>query len=159
MATTGATAYFITWSWHEQWLNGDERGSVDRMQNVYGTPMLAPHRGLNRSDADYLTQQPFILSDRQRVVVDSTIRKHLEIRGWLLLAIKVRTTHVHVVLGASGYSPEKVMGELKAWSSRRMQEAGLLDRCAKVWTRHGSTRHIFRDVGLSEAIHYVNHEQ
>ncbi|MGQ0761444.1 MAG: hypothetical protein ACT4OT_05435 [Acidobacteriota bacterium] len=34
-------AYLITFRCYGTWLHGDERGSVDRKQNVYGTPKTA----------------------------------------------------------------------------------------------------------------------
>ena len=36
-------AYLITFRSYGTWLHGDERGSVDRFHNVYGTPRLPPN--------------------------------------------------------------------------------------------------------------------
>jgi hypothetical protein len=35
-------AYFITFHTYGTWIHGDDRGSVDRHHNLYGTPMLPP---------------------------------------------------------------------------------------------------------------------
>lgn len=96
------------------------------------------------------------MTDEQRMVVDDVIRAHCEIRSWIIHALNVRTNHVHLVCAADR-PPEKIMGECKAWSSRRLRErAGAPDR---VWARHGSTRYITTEASLRRTIQYVLFEQ
>jgi hypothetical protein len=47
-------AYFITFRSYGSWLHGDERGSVDRSHNQYGSPFL-PH------DDDWVKQEQQLL--------------------------------------------------------------------------------------------------
>lgn len=92
-----------------------------------------------------------------RTLVNSVMRKHCDFRGWPIHALNVRTNHVHVVVSAS-VPPEKVMGELKAWASRRLHESGLLGN-EKIWTRHGSTRYLNDETSVDGAIRYVRDGQ
>jgi REP element-mobilizing transposase RayT len=105
-----------------------------------------------------MTEDAFVLSEEARGVVHRTIVAHTEFRGWELLALNVRTTHVHVVVSAS-LDPESVMGQYKAWASRRLREAGMLAARTKVWTPHGSTKYLWDIEDTREAVHYVRNLQ
>jgi len=72
----------------------------------------------------------------------------------VLHALNARTNHVHVVVSADR-SPERVMNALKSWSTRRMVETGCLPSGIKPWTRHGSTRYLWKDSDLRDACRYV----
>jgi REP element-mobilizing transposase RayT len=101
-----------------------------------------------------------VLDARRREIVGSTIRRHAELRNWRLLALNVRSNHVHVVVFCpDGSPPERAMEQFKAWSTRRLRETGLVGPEHRVWTEHGSTRWINSDSSLSAAIDYVlNHQ-
>jgi REP element-mobilizing transposase RayT len=105
-----------------------------------------------------LHHRPFVLEREQRLIVDQAIRDVCEYWGWTLHALNVRTNHVHFVLNAS-HSPEQVMTTLKAWSTRRLREAGLVDADAKLWSRHGSTRYLWTMADIETACRYVTEEQ
>ena len=49
----------------------------------------------------------------------------------------------------------KMMGEWKAWSSRRLREKGLMPAGRPVWTRHGSTRYLWNEREFAPAVEYV----
>ena len=152
-------AYFLTWSCYGSWLHGDARESVDRTRNAFGTARLDPDERARKAREKRLSAAPMVLDDVSRPVVHAAIIDHCTHRGWALFAVNVRTTHVHVVVQARDYMPEVVLDQLKAWSTRRMRDAGLVLRDAKVWTTHGSTIYIFDEVKLKEKVHYVLHEQ
>jgi len=59
---------------------------------------------------------------------------------------------VHVVVAASEPA-EQVMVSLKAWATRRLREAGL--GAGKTWARHGSTRYVWDEMGLTNVCEYV----
>jgi REP element-mobilizing transposase RayT len=136
-------------------LYGDQRGSVDDDHNVYGTPFLPNNSRRLGALRQRLTHPPLLLNDAARAVVAQTIREHCEQRSRELLAVNVRSNHVHVVVGFAGIAPEKMMGELKAWSSRRLREHGLVVRGRAVWTRHGSTRYLWTRRDIEPATRYV----
>jgi REP element-mobilizing transposase RayT len=147
-------AYFITYHTHGTWLHGDERGSVDDEHNRPGTAVL-PADARRHQAAALRKKHPAVeLDEACRAIVERTIRAVVDHRGWTLHAVNVRTNHVHLVVGAN-VSPEKVMNDLKSWSTRRMVEAGLFERGRKAWTRHGSTKYLWNEAALDDACRYV----
>src|SRR5882672_3802542 len=55
-------AYLITLRTYGIWLHGDERGSMDRKNNIYGTSTIAQNPRLQSSDAKQLKHPPVTLS-------------------------------------------------------------------------------------------------
>ncbi|MBK9314857.1 MAG: transposase [Acidobacteria bacterium] len=151
-------AYFITFRCFGTWLPGDDRGSVDRENNQYNTPYLPPNRNRYQFSMARLSQSPVILNDRQRALVESTIREVCDYRGWRLYAINVRTNHVHVVVTADN-TPERVMGDFKSYATRRLREKNAISQSDRIWAQHGSTRYLWNWNHIKSAIHYVLYEQ
>ncbi len=148
-------AYFITWSTYGTWLHGDERGSVARAgENYPNTPMIPPSPAREDFESAELKHPGVVLDEVAREIVRATITDHAAIRAWGIRALNVRSNHVHVVVGCP-CSPEKAMGEFKAWCTRRLRETGVVCKDARVWTRHGSTKHLFEPESLQRAIRYV----
>ena len=79
-------------------------------------------------------------------------------RKWTPLAAHVRTNHVHAVVEAEE-RPEKVMNDFKVYSSRALNRSGLDGPSRKRWARHGSTRRLWSDEEVQNAIRYVVDEQ
>ena len=148
-------AYFITFRCYGTWLHGDARGSADRSgSHQPGHPLIPRHPGLHRRRESALVHTPTTFGPRQRTVVDKAIRGVCLHRGWELHALNVRGDHAHVV--ASGQCrPEGMMTAFKAWSTRRLREAGLVSSERKVWSRHGSTRYLWNECAVEEACLYT----
>jgi len=146
-------AYFLTWRTYGTWLHGDDRGSVDREHNTYGAALLRPEPACVERNCGRMRDRPVVLDQEQRRHVDLAIRSRCLAAGWELLALNVRTNHVHVVLGASE-PPDQVMVSLKAWATRRLRECGLAPS-GRTWARHGSTRYIWDATGLAHVCLYV----
>jgi hypothetical protein len=70
----------------------------------------------------------------------------------------VSTTHVHAVVEAE-VAPERVLGDFKAYASRRLNQMGLDGPDRKRWTSHGSTRWLWKPQRISAASQYVVAEQ
>ena len=70
----------------------------------------------------------------------------------------VRTNHVHVVVEAP-VTPERVLIELKAYASRKLNESGLDTSERRRWSRHGSTRYLWQREEVEAAIVYVADHQ
>jgi len=51
------------------------------------------------------------------------------------------------------------MNAFKTHASRSLNEAGVDTPDRKRWTRHGSTRHLWKPEHVAKAIHYVVHGQ
>ena len=146
--------YLITCRTYGTWLHGDARGSVDRDHNLYGTPLRDAHRGLQQAERRRLKIAPVTLNARQREVVAETIRAVCRKRGWSLSALNVRTTHFHAVVAAPE-APERVMHAFKAYATRRLREDGLHAQDVPLWSRHGSTRYLWKGPQLENACRYV----
>jgi REP element-mobilizing transposase RayT len=148
-------AYFLTWSCYGTRLHGDVRGTVDDEHRTFGTPFAPPKPRREAFERELLKCAPVVLSDAMREVVDDTVRAHCVFRRWPLLAINVRTTHVHVVVGAMHRDPGAMAGQFKAWSTRRLREAGLRREDEPVWSKRDSTRYLWTDEHVAEAVDYV----
>jgi REP element-mobilizing transposase RayT len=154
----GAPAYFITFHTYGTWLPGDPRGTVRRHQNVYGEPTHGRCDALLERSRELLQTLPVVLAPEERVVVLKAFEGVCRHRSWRLLAAHVRPNHVHVVVTADA-PPGRIMGDLKAWATRRLVEAGCRSRTARVWVRQGSTRHPWQRTAVDAACFYVLHEQ
>src|SRR5262245_7215035 len=151
-------AYFITFTTYGTWLHGRAPGSVDREHNVPGMPYLPEDGDLEREMSSAMRQEPYFLDEWRRKIVLRTIKEVAEHRNWKLWGVHVRTNHVHVVITAP-CNPEKVMVDLKAWSSRRLREACNESSERDRWTQHGSTRYLNDEASFDGAMKYVIDEQ
>ena len=151
-------AYFLTFHTYGTWLHGCEEGSVDHAHNAYGQPLLEKDSDRLRLEQAAMRQPIYLLDKPRRDCVLHTIQEVCAYRRWMLLAAHVRSTHVHVVVHAKAL-PEKVVADLKAYSSRRLTEAGYDDKDRKRWAVHASTRYLWDAQSADLAIQYVVHEQ
>ena len=109
-----------------------------------------------------MRQAPYLLDRDSRTAVLEALREVCRHRGWGLLAAHVRTNHVHVVVEAE-VRPEKIMNDLKS-DARGLNCLGRdgpdpKSSDPKRWARHGSTRWLWKDRDVQEAVRYVVEEQ
>ncbi|MCE9563806.1 MAG: transposase [Planctomycetes bacterium] len=151
-------AYFITFTTDGTWLHGDEPGSVDRERNQFGSPWLPVDPKRRAVARGQMTQDPFWLDTPQRGVTRDAIVEECQFRGWSLLALHVRSNHVHLVVNASR-EPEFVMRSCKAAASKRLNEAGFDHPDRKRWTAHGSTKYLWHEDAVASAVSYTLYRQ
>ena len=152
---TSPLAYLITFRCYGTWLHGDLHGSIDRRHyNRYGLPDMPPNKKLLADEVSALKTKPVSLNRAQRAAVRSAIEEVCEHREYSLYTMNVRTNHVHVVVGAA-VAPEHVMDSFKSYATRKLRQTNLLERNIKPWSRHGSTRYLWTEEQLTEAIEYV----
>ena len=131
-------AYLVSFRTYGSWIPGDARGTVDRAHNRVGTP-TAPRNDTRAASAKERMPTPEVTLDTtQRESVDAAIRRVCAHSGWRLLALNVRSNHVHCVV-TSDTTPERTMTAFKSWATRGLDEAGRRPD-GRVWARHGSTR-------------------
>lgn len=118
-------AYLISFRTYGTWLHGDERGSVNRRRNKYGTPRIEPNPRLSNAERQQLKHPPVKLNARQRPAVEKAIREVCDHRRYLLRAINVRTNHVHTVVTAA-LKPEPILQAFQAYATRKLRRDGLL---------------------------------
>lgn len=152
-------AFFLTWRTYGTWLHGDSRGSVDRDHNTYNTPVLGPDEQRASKEKVRLRNTEILLNPDQRAIVTEVIRQHCLWREWPLLALAVRSNHVHVVVDHAGIGPERIIGQFKTWATRRLRDNNQMDREAKIWAHHGSTRYLWDERQLRDAVTYVQDGQ
>ena len=152
--TDNPLAYFITFRTYGTWLHGDKRGSVDRFHNRYGAPYIELNERWRHYKEQLIKIKPLILSPRQRRIVEDAIRETCRIRKWSLLALNVRTNHVHLVVTAHK-KPELVLNACKANATRRLREEGLWGYLFSPWAFKGSKRRLWNERSVERAIEYV----
>jgi len=120
--------------------------------------MLSPDPGREADERALMDQPPYELDALRREIVLATLQEVCRYRRWILLAAHVRTERVHVVVQAEA-TPERVLNDFKVYASRRLTEAGFENSERKRWTRHGSTRYLWKREQVIAAIRYVVEEQ
>jgi REP element-mobilizing transposase RayT len=150
--------YLITFSCYGSHLHGDESGSVDREHNAPGTPILEMDAARLVAERKRMGQAPYSLDQMRRDAVLRALQVACAHRGWGLLAAHVRTSHVHAVVEAE-VPPERIMNDFKAYASRCLNRMGLDEPSRKRWTRHGSTRWLWKPQHVSAAVQYAVAEQ
>jgi len=151
-------AYFLTYTTFGTWLHGREQGSVDKDHNQVGSLRIAPNPQRQSANLERLGNAAYQLDAPRRRVVLETIEEVAAHRHWNLLAAHVRSNHVHALINANT-SPEKILSDLKAWSSRRLSERFSELDTTKRWTRHGSTLYLWSEDQLAEKLRYVIEDQ
>jgi REP element-mobilizing transposase RayT len=151
-------AYLISFRAYGTWLHGDQRGSVDRHHNRFGTPRIAPNEPWRKYNQGLLRQAPVKLSSRQRASIEEAIRETCKIRGWELWTTNIRTNHVHTVV-AAGCKPEKILAAFKANATRKLREAGLWRSGRSPWVLRGSKRYLWTERDVINAVVYVEYDQ
>jgi REP element-mobilizing transposase RayT len=146
--------YFITFACYGTHLHGDESGMVDQHHNTFGSPFAEASTQRQAAKREQMGQSPYCLDQDRRATVLRALREVCLHRNWNLLAAHVRTNHVHVILEADA-RPEIMMNTFKSYASRGLNRLGIDEPDRKRWARHGSTRWLFKDGDVQEAIRYV----
>ena len=147
-------AYFISFRTYGTWLHGDKRGSIDRSHNRYRSPYIAQDERRQHCNEQRLKAQPLILNRRQRSSIKTAILETCDIRRWTLMAINIRTNHIHTVVTAHK-KPSIVLNAFKANATRQLREDGLWLEPFSPWADKGSKRNLWNEQSVARAIDYV----
>jgi REP element-mobilizing transposase RayT len=150
--------YFITFRCYGSHIHGAEAGSVDSRHNLPGSRTLDADPKRATVEREAMTQPRYVLDEPARAVVLTAIKEVCTHRSWVLLAAHVRTNHVHVIADLQA-QPEKAMNDFKSYASRALNKLEPDDPHRKRWAHHGSTRWLWKDQEVREAIRYVIDEQ
>jgi REP element-mobilizing transposase RayT len=152
--------FFITWTCYGTWMPGDDRGWTKwHKGDQIPQPLLADWC------REQMSEPAVTLNATQRQIVNDLVLEHCNKRGWHLHAVNCRSNHCHVVVSASNYDGEVVRDQLKAWSSRRLNESLVRSELVAPhtrehwWTRKGSVRHLSDEDSLAAAILYTRDAQ
>lgn len=152
-------AIFFTFRCYGTWLHGDERGSIDRHNNVYGTARIYTNNNWNKFNENQLNREPVLLDTAQRKSVENSVKDTCKIRAWILLAANVRTNHIHIVASIGKKSPQQALIALKANATRQLRDDGLWNCEHTPWADKGSKRKLWNEKSIGEAIDYVLYGQ
>jgi REP element-mobilizing transposase RayT len=148
-------AILVTFRTYGTWLHGDKRGSVDRHNNIYGTPRILPSRPWEKFNEWRLKREPVILDAKQRASVEKAIISTCAIRSWTLHALNVRTNHAHCVIYAVETAASRVLIAVKANATRQMREDGCWTSEESPWAEKGSKRLLWNERSVGRAVDYV----
>jgi REP element-mobilizing transposase RayT len=148
--------YLITFSCYGARVHGDESVTVDRRHNLCGSRVIDVDTKRADTERGNMRNAPYEMDSRSRGIVLDTVREVCVHRRWYLLAAHVRSSHVHIIVEGTA-APEKIMSDFKAYASRGLNQLGG-DRRRR-WARHGSTRWLWKDQNVRDAIRYVVEEQ
>ncbi len=149
-------AYLFTFRCYGTWLHGDERGSVDRFHNQYGSPRIAPNEKWQQYKTQLLKHSPVNLDAAKRNAVESAVRETCELRNWSLLAVSVRTNHVHMVVSVGTAKPKNALIALKANATKQMRQNDCWRHEHSPWAEKGSKRRLWNERHIELAIDYVS---
>ena len=124
----------------------------------YGSPYIPPNDRWHLYNQQQLKSKPLILGARERKSIEAAIRETCQIREWSLLAINIRTNHVHTVVIANR-DPENVLTAFKANATRELRERHLWQDDFSPWVRKGSKRKLWNEQSVARAIDYVLYGQ
>lgn len=150
-------AYLLTFTCYGTRLHGDEAGSVDRRHNIPGSPYLPLEPVRRAAEQRLMTDGLYEMDARRRAIVLKAIMEARLHKGWKVLAVHVRSNHVHVVVGAPE-TPERVLNHFKSYASRALNQAGIGGKRIR-WTHHGSTRYLWKPQQVQAAVEYVVYQQ
>jgi REP element-mobilizing transposase RayT len=157
--------WLVTWTTYGTWLPGDCRGFVTHVRtqggeqaihNQYGTPCDADVPGLRAYARSVMRQEAVWLDASQASQVAEQLRETARFRGWVLLALAVMANHVHLVVEApAGIAVGKLLGDFKAYATRRLDREFRTGRKRIWWTERGSTRLLPNADAVAGAVAYV----
>lgn len=148
-------AYLITFRTYGTWLHGDTRGSVDRSNNIYGSPRVEHNPARKEFEKSFMDRSPVILNSPMRRCVELAIDETCELRSWCKFAANVRTNHAHSVISSNLLNANTILSALKANATRVMRENGCWISDNTPWVKGGSTRYLCNSESVQNAVNYV----
>ena len=139
--------YMLTWTTYGTWLQGDKRGFVKNGKILEAsTELEQDNKRRQSSDKVSLTRE-------QREIVKNSILREAEKIRENVLAISVRSNHVHAVIEGGGKPVNTVMNRFKTAAYCAMRELGFK---GKVWTSGRDNRFCFNEGELKARVNYVS---
>jgi hypothetical protein len=145
--------YLLTFGTYGTRLHGDARGSFER-----GGQFASKNGALESYERRLLRAAPFSLDRRSREIVVATIKSVCAHRGWPLRAVHCRIEHVHAVIDVD-IDPRRAVAVLKAWCTRALLEAALVERERPIWSRGCNASPLRDERAVEEARSYVLNRQ
>jgi hypothetical protein len=142
--------YLLTFCCYGTHLPG-EPGWVDRARGDHRGGYREPSAALERHARGQMLQDPYRLDGRAAYMVLESIREVCVVRDWQMMAVHVRSTHVHCVVGDIE-RPNRVVADFKAYASRALNQ---MEGYRRRRAREGSTRRLLNSAAIVSAWRYV----
>jgi REP element-mobilizing transposase RayT len=157
------THWHITFGAYGARLHGDERPTVDRAHNVYGTPFLGPDRDRNAREHALCAGEPVRLTGAQRAFIEHVMPSLCARGGWWFLTCAAGPDHVHILLDADPrIHGKRIHPLLKRWLTQALDERWT---CPKRpdgqswWGEGGSNKAVKDEAYLRNALAYINQQR
>ena len=87
------------------------------------------------------------------------LRETIQFRGWKLTAVAIMHTHLHAIVGVPGDpNPEDILGDLKAWCTRKLNSRWGKQASGTWWTTSGSCRKLPDGRAVETVLHYIRRQ-
>jgi REP element-mobilizing transposase RayT len=152
--------WFLTWTTYGSWLPGDGRGFTDSEHNQPSTPVATPNAGLRKFAEQQMTGRPVVLSIKHADILLAQFQETVRFRDWLLIAVAIMQTHLHLVVGVTGDpEPSLVLGDLKSYGSQALNRDIGRSPSGTWWTDLGSKRKLPDARSVESAVAYVTTQE
>jgi REP element-mobilizing transposase RayT len=167
--------WFLSNTFYGNWLPGEERGFVSRVRDQrpedkpskvrhehdkLGTPYDRDYSGLHDHAQKLLKCVPIHIALAQAEALLAQFKETAQHRGWELRAVAIMANHVHIVVGVKGDpDPTKVLGDFKAYGSRKLNQGWGNPPSGTWWTYGGSKRKVKDEAHLRNVIEYVRNQK
>lgn len=149
------TSWYITWGTFGSRLHGDDRPTVDKTHNVFGTPFVGENPDRLWSEVRRMTADTVWLGRAQQRFVQDTLPAVCGRGGWLLRVCAAGPDHVHVLCD--------VLPQTHGEQVRRLMKRWLTQSLARKWTvplkgwwaEEGSNKAIRGEDYLNNAYNYI----
>jgi REP element-mobilizing transposase RayT len=138
--------YMITWTTYGTWLQGDKRGFFKNGE------VLGENKGLEAVNKEAQKYDAVTLNRRQRQIIETAILEEARRIGEKILAISVRSNHVHIVIDGGMNPVDEVVSGFKNAGYFAIRKEG---SCGRIWTRGYDKRYCFDKESLQERIRYA----
>jgi REP element-mobilizing transposase RayT len=128
---------------------------VDQHHNIYNTRRIAPNSNWQKFNEQHLNYPPFKLEAKNRNSVEKAVCETCIKRQLELLAVNIRTNHVHAVICIGSKRAPQILSALKANATRQLRQDRLWNHEHSPWADKGSKRKLWNERSVVEAIDYV----
>lgn len=157
--------WFLTSTTYGSWLPGDERGFVSHfpqedgqfeIHNVIDTPYDRDVPEWQNACERRLTSPPVYLDQLQAEAVLEQFQETASHRQWKLYIASIMRNHFHVLIGASAtVHASHILRDLKAYSSRRLNQHWTKPASGTWWTESGSRRPLSNERACYDVYEYI----
>lgn len=157
--------WFITSTTYGTWLPGNERGFVSNVlderfewvrHNAPNTPYDADDPDRRQFAKSLLRSSPIHFTVEHAEAIAAQFHETVCYRHWRLHSFAIMASHVHVVVSADdAVESSEILGALKSYASRRLNQRWPRPVSGTWWTESGSQRPVDDEAYFVNVVRYV----